>query len=107
MDGNYQRGANFTLESEAYILSQGKLNPIQNRFKQLRNKNLANKNHHRFVKKSGKKDDPAAAAAPGVKNMTLDADPFIYFFNMFTSNADITFINYGDIFRIKKYHKLF
>jgi hypothetical protein len=26
---------------------------------------------------------------------------------MFTSNSDNTVINYGDIFRIKKYHKLF
>ena len=49
----------------------------------------------------------AAEAAVVGKNFTLAVDPFIYFFNMFTSNSNNTFINYGDIFRIKKYHKLF
>lgn len=40
------------------------------------------------------------------KNFTLDKDPFIYFFNMFTSNADIKLLNFGDMYRIKKYHNL-
>jgi len=39
--------------------------------------------------------------------MTLYKDPMIYFFNMFQSNFKNTRINYGDIYRIKKYHKVF
>ena len=67
--------------------------------------------NHRFSKKKAAPAAPAADAPAdtpaAVKNFTLDVDPFIYFFNMFTSNSDNTVINYGDIFRIKKYHKLF
>jgi len=40
------------------------------------------------------------------KNFTLDKNPFIYFFNMFTSNGDNKLLNFGDMYRIKKYHNL-
>ena len=57
-------------------------------------------------KEDAKKDAPAAPAAAG-KNFTLYDDPMIYFFNMMTSNSNTSFINYGDVFRIKKYNLVF
>jgi hypothetical protein len=53
------------------------------------------------MKKEDKKDAPAG------KNFTLYDDPMIYFFNMMTSNSNASFINYGDVFRIKKYNLVF
>lgn len=31
----------------------------------------------------------------------------VYFFNMMTSNSNASLINYGDVFRIKKYNLVF
>lgn len=62
----------------------------------------------RFMKKGDdKKDDKTDDKKAGEKNFTLYNDPMIYFFNMMTSNSNVSFINYGDVFRIKKYNLVF
>ena len=38
--------------------------------------------------------------------MTLSDDPYIYYFNQFQTHKN-GYINYGDIFRIFKYHLMF
>ena len=60
---------------------------------------------NRFVKKSAQaKPDAKTDGEASKMNFTLYQNAYIYYFNMMSSNTNHTFLNYGDLYRIKKYN---